>query len=36
MLRLLGCVLMVFFLALFHQVYRANLNGTQMLTARRD
>jgi uncharacterized membrane protein len=33
MMRLLGCVLMVFFFALFHQVYRANLDGTRMLTA---
>lgn len=28
--RLLGCVLLVFFLALFHLVYRANLDGIRM------
>jgi len=33
MVRLIGCLLMGFFLALFDQVYRANVNGTQMLTA---
>lgn len=32
LLRLIGCVLMAFFLALFHLVYRANLNATPMLT----
>lgn len=31
--RLIGCVLMAFFLALFHLVYRANLHGAQMPTA---
>ena len=31
--RLIGCVLMLFFLALFHLVYRANLGGTPMLPA---
>lgn len=31
--RLLGCVLMVFFMGLFHQVYRANFAGTRMPTA---
>ena len=31
--RLIGCVLMLFFLALFHLVYRANLSGTPMLPA---
>lgn len=33
LIRLIGCVLMAFFLALFHLVYRANLSGTPMLTA---
>jgi uncharacterized membrane protein len=33
LIRLIGCVLMVFFLALFHLVYRANLSSTPMLTA---
>jgi hypothetical protein len=32
LLRLIGCVLMAFFLALFHLVYRANLSSTPMLT----
>lgn len=30
-IRLIGCVLMLFFLGLYHQVYRANTNGTQMI-----
>lgn len=30
--RLIGCVLMMFFFALFHLVYRANLSSTPMLT----
>jgi len=33
LIRLIGCVLMLFFLALFHLVYRANLGGTPMLPA---
>jgi Protein of unknown function (DUF1648) len=33
LVRLLGCVLIGFFLALFHLVYRANLSSTPMLTA---
>jgi hypothetical protein len=33
LVRLFGCVLMGFFLALFHLVYRANVNGTQMPVA---
>jgi Protein of unknown function (DUF1648) len=32
LVRLLGCVLLGFFLALFHLVYRANLSSTPMLT----
>lgn len=32
LVRLLGCVLMAFLLALFHQVYRANLGAKPMLT----
>lgn len=31
--RLIGCVLMLFFLALFHLVYRANLSDTPLLPA---
>jgi uncharacterized membrane protein len=30
-IRLIGCVLMLFFLGLYHQVYRANTSGTQMI-----
>lgn len=33
LIRLIGCVLLMFFLALFHLVYRANLRATPMLTA---
>jgi uncharacterized membrane protein len=32
LLRVTGCLLMVFFMALFHSVYRVNLTGARILT----